>query len=101
MVVHAEPNAILNAALSVRGCTLYCTHHPCGECAKIIIQAGISTVYCHPADPRWAESAALAAQMFAEAGVDLFEVLDDEICEKPFGCSSDCRAPGCGGGCSQ
>lgn len=21
--------------------------------------------------------------------------------EKPFGCSSDCRAPGCGGGCSQ
>jgi hypothetical protein len=21
--------------------------------------------------------------------------------EKPFGCSSDCHAPGCGGGCSQ
>ncbi len=21
--------------------------------------------------------------------------------ERPFGCSSDCRAPGCGGGCSQ
>jgi dCMP deaminase len=71
-VVHAEPNAILNSTRDVRGCVLYCTLHPCGECAKIIIQAGIAAVFCKPADPRWAESSEIAARMFAEAGVDLF-----------------------------
>ncbi len=30
-----------------------------------------------------------------DPGVDIDEP------ERPFGCSSDCRAPGCGGGCSQ
>jgi dCMP deaminase len=73
-VVHAEANAILNAIRDVRGCVIYCTLHPCCECAKLIIQAGIAAVFCKPVDPRWAESSEIAAQMFAEAGVDLFVV---------------------------
>jgi dCMP deaminase len=43
-VVHAELNAILNSSKSLRGCTLYVNLHPCNECAKAIIQAGITTV---------------------------------------------------------
>ena len=44
-VCHAELNAILNCtAGSVRGCTVYTTLFPCNECAKAIIQAGISEV---------------------------------------------------------
>lgn len=46
--VHAEANAILSAALlgiSTKDCTLYCTHKPCSECTKFIIQAGINKVY--------------------------------------------------------
>ncbi len=43
-VCHAELNAILNSPRSVRGCTLYVTLFPCNECAKAIIQSGISEI---------------------------------------------------------
>lgn len=43
-VVHAEANAILNATQDLRGCTLYVALIPCNECAKLIIQKGISEV---------------------------------------------------------
>lgn len=46
-VLHAESNAILKCAKygrSTNGSTLYITHSPCIECAKLIIQAGIIRV---------------------------------------------------------
>ena len=44
-VVHAEANAILNRiSASLKNCTLYCCLFPCNECAKLIIQAGITKV---------------------------------------------------------
>lgn len=47
-VVHSEPNAILHASESVKGCTMYLTWYPCSECAKTIAQSGIShLVYLH------------------------------------------------------
>lgn len=49
-VLHAESNAIAKCAKwggSTAGSTLYVTLSPCYECAKMIIQAGISrVVYC-------------------------------------------------------
>ncbi len=43
--VHAELNAILNGAGSnMQGARLYTTLFPCNECAKAIIQVGISEV---------------------------------------------------------
>ena len=45
--VHAEQNAIVNAArlgVSLDGATLYCTHRPCVICAKLIVNAGIKRV---------------------------------------------------------
>jgi dCMP deaminase len=47
-VLHAETNAIAKVAQSTEsslGSTLFCTHAPCIECAKLIYQSGISTVY--------------------------------------------------------
>lgn len=47
--LHAEQNAIIQGALhgvSVSGAYMYVTHHPCITCAKMIINAGISTVVC-------------------------------------------------------
>ena len=41
-VAHSELNAILNSRTPVRGCKLYVTLFPCNECAKAIIQAGIT-----------------------------------------------------------
>ncbi|XP_008801624.1 deoxycytidylate deaminase isoform X2 [Phoenix dactylifera] len=44
-VVHAEVNAILNTNhASASGQKLYVTMFPCNECAKVIIQSGVSEV---------------------------------------------------------
>lgn len=43
-VVHAESNAILNSNANTQGSRIYCTLYPCNECAKQIIQAGITEV---------------------------------------------------------
>lgn len=47
-VLHAESNALMKVARSTEsseGATLFCTHAPCIDCAKLIYQAGIATVY--------------------------------------------------------
>ena len=47
-VLHAETNAIAKLAKSSEsglGATMFVTHSPCIECAKLIYQGGISTVY--------------------------------------------------------
>ena len=47
-VLHAEANAITKLARSSEsglGATIFVTHSPCIECAKLIYQSGISTVY--------------------------------------------------------
>ncbi len=43
-VVHAVPNAILNATSDLTNATLYVTLFPCNECAKLIIQSGIKEI---------------------------------------------------------
>jgi len=45
--LHAEQNAIIQAALHgviTEGATIYVTHQPCFNCAKTIINAGISVI---------------------------------------------------------
>ena len=47
-VLHAETNAISKLARSVEsgeGATIFVTHTPCIDCAKMVYQAGISTIY--------------------------------------------------------
>jgi dCMP deaminase len=47
-VLHAESNAIAKVSRSTEsseGATLFCTHAPCIECAKLIYQSGINKVY--------------------------------------------------------
>lgn len=43
-VCHAELNAILNSPAPVKGCTIYVALFPCNECAKAIIQSGITEI---------------------------------------------------------
>jgi dCMP deaminase len=48
--VHAEQNAICDAArrgVSLAGATVYITHFPCINCAKILAAAGISCIKYH------------------------------------------------------
>ncbi|KAF4750553.1 hypothetical protein FOZ63_000751 [Perkinsus olseni] len=45
-VCHAEMNAIMNKNQhDIRDCAIYTTLFPCHECAKLILQAGITHVY--------------------------------------------------------
>jgi dCMP deaminase len=47
-VLHAESNAIAKVAKSNESCdnaAIFCTHAPCLECAKLIHQSGITSVY--------------------------------------------------------
>lgn len=67
--VHAEQNAIIQAALhgvSTQDSTLYCTHSPCNLCAKIMVNAGVKRVVCieYYPDDSW-------QALFKEAGVTL------------------------------
>ncbi len=71
-VVHAELNAILNASgKSLRGSRLYVALFPCNECAKAIIQAGISEVVY--LSDKYADTAGIKASkmMLTAAGVKL------------------------------
>jgi dCMP deaminase len=47
-VLHAETNAIAKLAKSTEsglGATLFITHAPCLDCAKLVYQSGINSVY--------------------------------------------------------
>ena len=75
-VAHAERNALDNAPLMVDGCTLYVPLLPCNECAKSIIQKGITRVVTYTPDRdgtgfNWD----ITKKMFEESGVAL-ELLD-------------------------
>ena len=75
LTVHAEVNAILNAAANgaeTRDSTLYVTFAPCVHCATSIIQAGVQRVWCptvESAPERWRENFALGQAVLQEAGV--------------------------------
>ena len=68
-VVHAELNAILNSADSLRDTILYVTLSPCRECAKAIIQAGIKMVIYRD----WREDP-VTLTMFKEADITMFNI---------------------------
>lgn len=66
--LHAEQNAVIQAAMhgtAVRGASLYCTHHPCILCSKMLINAGIARIYYLEGYPD-----AMARRFLEEAGVE-------------------------------
>ena len=72
-VTHSELNAILNyRGGSLEGAKIYVSLFPCNECAKAIIQAGI-TVVVYDSD-KYANSASVIAskKMFDAAGVKYY-----------------------------
>lgn len=66
--VHAEANAIIQAALhgvTTAGCTAYVTHMPCVHCAKMLINAGVVRVVYSDEYP------SAGVEFFKDAGVKL------------------------------
>lgn len=76
-IVHAEANIIAQAArvgAPLEGASMLVTAlYPCSDCAKLIAQAGITTVYAPKMqlNPRWNEERDIAAKIFLEAGVEV------------------------------
>jgi dCMP deaminase len=69
-VCHAELNAVLNSiTASLSGCSIYVYLFPCNECAKVIIQSGISEIVY--LSDKYAETDTVKAskRMFAQSGV--------------------------------
>lgn len=67
--VHAEQNAIIQAALhgiSIEGATLYCTHQPCILCAKMMINARIRKVVYRQSYPD-----GTALEFLEQAGIEV------------------------------
>ena len=68
--VHSELNAILNyRGGSLEGARLYVTLFPCNECAKAIIQSGITEVVYREDKYADSESTIASKQMFDRTGV--------------------------------
>jgi dCMP deaminase len=70
-VCHAELNAILNRnSADLVGCSVYVTLFPCNECAKAIVQAGLTEVVFLSDKYRDTDSNQAAKTMFRMAGVE-------------------------------
>jgi dCMP deaminase len=70
--IHAEQNAIIQAAyhgVSIRDADLFCTNLPCSICAKMIINAGIKTIYYLDG---YADG--MSEEMLQEADVDVIRI---------------------------
>ena len=74
-VAHAERNALDNAPLMVEGCTIYVPLLPCNECAKSIIQKGISRVVAYKPNREDNFNWDITLKMFEEADISV-ELLD-------------------------
>lgn len=75
-VVHAELNAILNAkGKDLSGCKIYVALFPCNECAKAIIQSGISEVVYLSDKYSNTDSVKASKMMFKCAGVELSQLV--------------------------
>jgi dCMP deaminase len=72
--VHAEQNAIIQAALhgiSIEGATLYCTHQPCVLCAKMMINARVRKVVYQQSYPDQT-----ALDFLQQAGIEVVRVME-------------------------
>ena len=72
--LHAEQNVIVQAArygIPVINSVLYCTNMPCIICTKMLINAGIRSIYYAEGYPD-----SLSRDMLAEAGIEVIEIQD-------------------------
>lgn len=78
-VVHAETNALLNTTSSTKNATLYVTLFPCNECAKLIIQSGISHIIYMSDKNRGTTSELASKRMLDAAGITYNKMEEMEL----------------------
>ena len=74
-MVHAELNSILNAGgKSLKGSKIYVALFPCNECAKAIIQTGITEVIYLSDKYHDTDAMRASRRMLTSAGVKLTQI---------------------------
>jgi len=77
---HSERNAIYNACrigVSTKGCIMYTIAMPCADCARAIIQSGITTLVFtdwwekQGISDDWSKSVAVAQKMLHDCGITM------------------------------
>lgn len=74
---HAERNAIYNAAMTgvtLSGCRIYLPWFPCMDCARAIVQSGITELIAiepDMSDPKWGPDFREGLELFEECGVSV------------------------------
>lgn len=74
---HAERNAVYNAAntgVRLHGSIIYVTFFPCSDCARAIIQSGISRLVTYSPDfsnERWGNDFRFSHKMLDEVGIEM------------------------------
>ena len=84
-VEHAERNALYNACrhgTPLAGSIAIVTMFPCSDCARGLIQAGITTIittYDNTKKERWGCEWDISNSMFKEAGIDIIILTSEDI----------------------
>jgi dCMP deaminase len=79
---HAERNAIYGAArlgIATNGCEMFLSWFPCMDCARAIVQAGISRLVAiqpDALDPKWGQQFVAARELLEEARVTISLLAD-------------------------
>lgn len=74
LMIHAERNALDNAHFPLAGCTLYSTKFLCADCAKGVIQRGVTIVvapFPNFKHTTWGVSFRLALQLLQEVNISI------------------------------
>lgn len=86
---HAERNAIYNAArmgTPLKACRMYMDYYPCADCARAIIQSGITSIILDGRSlperqaywaQRWETQIEAAKNMLSEAQIDILIYVPD------------------------
>ena len=76
-LLHAERKGIYTCAkkgISTNGCTMFLMWFPCSDCARGIIESGISTLVCNRPDlemPTWGDDFKVSLEMLEESSVEI------------------------------
>lgn len=82
---HSERNCLYNACRSgvkLEGCIAIVSLFPCAECARGLIQSGVSTIVTFEPDythHRWGQSFKISSDMLKEANVELILTTPGEL----------------------
>ncbi len=71
LALNQPDHAILNSTRGLQGCSIYVSLFPCNECAKAIIQSGITKVVYEQDKYDGTQANAASKRMFRDAGVQL------------------------------